>query len=384
MEMKEKISRNILLLGLVSFLADVSSEMIMPLLPLFIASLGGAGIAIGLIGGIGDSIASILKVVSGHWSDRLGKRKVFVSLGYGLSAGAKILFPLATAWGHLLFLKPLERVGKGLRTAPRDAIIADYTTERDRGKGFGLHRAMDTSGAVIGSGLAFMLFWFLGLGFREIFAIAAGMAFIALVPLHFVKEKRARKSETSLKIGIGELQPDLKRFIIVATIFSLGNFSYMFFILKTQSIFAGRMALAMPILLYTLYNIVYALLSVPSGILSDRIGRKNVILIGYLAFAATCLGFALFNSLTMFVLLFVLYGVSSALIDGTQRALVSDLSPGKLRGTSLGTFHAMTGIAVLPANIIAGLLWEWTTPETMFVFGGLMAIAAALLLKRRV
>ena len=382
--MKEKISRNILLLGLVSFLADVSSEMIMPLLPLFIASLGGAGIAIGLIGGIGDSIASILKVVSGHWSDRLGKRKVFVSLGYGLSAGAKILFPLATAWGHLLFLKPLERVGKGLRTAPRDAIIADYTTERDRGKGFGLHRAMDTSGAVIGSGLAFMLFWFLGLGFREIFAIAAGMAFIALVPLHFVKEKRARKSETSLMIGIGELQPDLKRFIIVATIFSLGNFSYMFFILKTQSIFAGRMALAMPILLYTLYNIVYALLSVPSGILSDRIGRKNVILIGYLAFAATCLGFALFNSLAVFVLLFVLYGVSSALIDGTQRALVSDLSPGKLRGTSLGTFHAMTGIAVLPANIIAGLLWEWTTPETMFVFGGLMAIAAALLLKRRV
>lgn len=380
--MREKISRNILLLGMVSFLADVSSEMIMPLLPLFITSLGGAGLAIGLIGGIGDSIASILKVISGHWSDRLGKRKIFVSIGYASSALAKLFFPLATSWQHMLVLRPLERVGKGLRTAPRDAIIADYTTERDRGKGFGIHKAMDTAGAVTGSGLAFMLFWFLGLGFREIFSIAAGIAFLALIPLYFVKEKKTKKKRFTLKIGISLLKGRLKQFILFATVFSLGNFTYMFFILQSKGAFSGRMSLAAPILLYVLYNIVYASLSAPAGALSDRIGRKKVILLGYSCFALTCLGFAILNGPKAFALLFVLYGISKALTEAAQKALVSDLSMRDIRGTALGTFHSMTGIAILAGNLIAGALWQYINPATTFVYGAIMAIAAAGLFLR--
>jgi len=237
------VSANVLLLGVVSFLNDLSSEMIIPILPMFITALGGAGLIVGLIGGLQDSISSILKVLSGYWSDRLGRRKIFVSSGYLTSAGFKLLLSFSTIWQHILIFTSFERVGKGLRTAPRDAIIADSMPEA-RGKGFGIHRALDTSGAIAGSVIVLLLllfFWFdleqiaYQIGFyKSIIFIAAIIAFFSLVPLHFVKEGKREPQEIRLQVSLKKLPKPLKLFIAVGTLFALANFTYMFFILKAM------------------------------------------------------------------------------------------------------------------------------------------------------
>lgn len=376
------MSVNIILLGIVSFITDTSSDMMWPILPMFITSIGGTGLAVGLIGGLGESVASILKVFSGYWSDKLGRRKPFVAFGYTISSVSKLFFPFISAWQHLILLKPLERFGKGIRTAPRDSIIADSAAKSVRGKGFGIHRAMDTSGAILGSFLAFILFWFLRLEFRTIFLIAAGTSFLALLPLTFVNEVKTKPKQVSLKIGLKGLKKPLKLFIAVATIFALGNFSYMFFILKAQKAFQPlfpEMADALPILLYVLFNVSYALLSIPLGVLSDKIGRRRVLAIGYFLFGLTCLGFIFSHSLPYFVVLFLLYGLFYAFVDGVQRAFASDLASEKLRGTALGVFHTSIGLAALPANLIAGFLWD-ICPETTFVYGALAGFIASGLL----
>ena len=288
---------NVVLLGLTSLLTDFGSEMIMPILPLFIVSLGGAGMAVGLIAGLGDSLSSILKVFSGYWSDRMGKRKPLVVLGYASSATAKLFFPLSTHWLHLVFLRPLERVGKGVRTAPRDALIAESIRMEAMGRGFGFHRAMDTAGAVLGSLSAFLLVWLLGLNLRTILLIAALISFTALIPLTWVREVEAplRPKTPSLTISLKGVPVKLKLFIASATIFALAQFSYMFFILKVSSFLesVGAEYVATPILFYVLSNLVYAVFAFPSGMLADRFGRLRMVILGYLLFSATCLGFAL-------------------------------------------------------------------------------------------
>ena len=378
------ISINILLLGIVSFLNDLSSEMIMPILPMFITALGGTGMAIGLIGGIRDSLSSLLKVFCGYWSDKTGKRKVFVFSGYLTSSVFKLLLSFSQVWPQVLVFSGLERVGKGLRTAPRDAIIADSMPKK-RGKGFGVHRALDTSGAILGSVVVFLLFWFLGLGFKTIILIAALLAFLSLIPLHFVKERKKAPQQINLKIGLGTLPGSLKLFIAVSSLFSMANFSYMFFILRAKEYFTGKLSVGVPILLYVLFNIFYAAFAIPFGTLSDRIGRRRVIVLGYLLFSLTSLGFALFKSLPAFVVLFALYGLAYAIVDGNQRAYVADLSSERLRGTALGTFHTATGLAALPASLLAGLLWQRVSPEATFVYGsavGIVSVALFLLFSR--
>lgn len=378
------ISANILLLGVVSFITDVSSDMIWPVLPLFIkSSLAGpavAGLAVGLIGGLGDSISSILKVFAGYWSDKLGRRKPLVASGYATSSAAKLFFPAATHWLHLLFLRPLERVGKGLRTAPRDAIIADSVRKGVRGKGFGIHRALDTSGAIVGSVLAFVLFLSLGLSFRSIFLVAAVIGFLALVPLIWVREVRRGPKRTTLKISLGKLRGPLRIFIAIATMFALGNFTHMLFILKASDVLGVETAgIALTILLYVFYNISYAGLSIPCGALSDRLGRRRVLGLGYSVFGVTCLGFIFTNSLASLIFLFLLYGMFYALVEGVQRAYASDLASRGLRGTALGTFHTSIGLATLPASAIAGILWT-VDPNLTFIYGATIAFLASALL----
>ncbi len=375
------ISANILLLGVVSFLNDLSSEMIIPILPMFITSLGGAGLIVGLIGGLQDSIASILKVLSGYWSDRVGRRRIFVFSGYLTSAIFKLLLSFSRIWQHILLFVSFERVGKGLRTAPRDAIIADSMPEA-RGKGFGIHRALDTLGAILGGLMALVLYWFLEFGFTSIIFIAAIIAFISLSPLYFVKEVKREPQKINLQISLKKLPKPLVLFIMVATVFALANFTYMFFILKAAAAFMPLMpvkeSIALAIFLYVLFNIFYALFAIPFGTLSDRIGKRRVLISGYLLFSVTCLGFAFFDSLLAFLVLFPLYGVVYAMVDGNQRAFVSDLSTEDLRATALGTFHTMIGIMALPASLIAGFLWT-ITPTLTFFFGSSVSIISVIL-----
>ncbi|HUT31249.1 MAG TPA: MFS transporter [Sedimentisphaerales bacterium] len=373
------ISANVIFLGIVSFLNDLSSEMIMPILPMFITSLGGTGLVVGLLGGLRDSVSSILQVLCGYWSDRTGRRKVFVWSGYLTSAIFKLTLSISRAYPAAVVSASLERVGKGLRTAPRDAIIAE-SMPGERGKGFGIHRALDSSGAILGSIIAFLLLWLLNLEYRHIILIAAIIGFASLIIVRFVKDTGAQRQNITLKIGLASLPKPLRLFIVISAVFALGNFSYMFFIMRAQQVFAGEASVAIPILLYVLFNIFYAFFAIPLGALSDRIGRQGVLILGYGLFALTCFGFAVFSSLAALVVLFALYGVAYAAIDGSQRAFVSDLSAPSLKATALGTFHTTIGISALASGLAAGLLWQKVGPHATFIYGGVAASLSALLL----
>lgn len=375
-----KRNKNILLLGFVSLLNDISSEIIQPILPLFIISLGGGSLAVGLVGGISDGLPSIIQVFSGYWSDRLGKRKPIVVGGYALSAAAKLLLPLSAAWQHVFVLRAVDRTGKGIREAPRDAIISESASKASRGRGFGLHRAMDTAGAVIGSLMAYAL-WKGGLDFRMIFVIAGVLAVAALIPFIYVREGFALPESLSA-LSVSDLSPELRKFVGIASIFAIGNFSYMFFILRAQEFFTGMAAVGDPLLLYAFFNVVYAVFSLPVGIWSDRIGRKNVLSLGFALFAVTAAGFAYVSSAAGLAVLFALYGLVNALIDASQRAFVSDLSKATLRSTSLGAYYSAIGVASIFSGLIAGWIWTEISPAATFLFGAAASGLATLLLWR--
>ncbi|MEK7578503.1 MAG: MFS transporter, partial [Patescibacteria group bacterium] len=313
------------------------------------------------------------------------KYKKFVYFGYGFSAVSKFLFPLASTWSHILILRPIERIGKGLRDAPRDAIISESNggTAEKRGFGFGVQRAMDSVGAIIGSIVAYILFVNLGVSFRYIFLIAAIIALTALIPIFFVKEPRSltERKINHKKFSFKNLSPQLKRFILTATVFNFANFNFMFFILKAGEVFKDIGGIGLPILLYIFFSVFDASLSAPAGRLSDKIGRQPVLTIGYLLFAVTSFGFIFADSLFALMGLFALYGAFRAFIDASQRAFVSDLSPIEDRAVSLGIFEMSIGLALIPAGLIAGFLWN-IDPAYTFVYGSglsLIALAAFLL-----
>jgi MFS family permease len=379
-----KTRKNILLLGFVSLLNDISSEIIQPILPIFITAIGGGSLAVGLIGGVSDGLPSLLKIIAGCWSDRLGRRKPLVVAGYALSAIGKLFLPLAAAWQQVFLLKTIERSGKGVRSAPRDAMISESADAVNRGRGFGLHRAMDSSGAVAGSLLAYVL-WQGGLSYSSIFIVAGILSLVALVPFCWVKESFQAPS-CEVRLSLSGLSPELIRFLLVACLFALGNFSYMFFILRAQGLFSGAEAVAAPLLLYVLFNLVYALLAMPIGIWSDQVGRKRVLAMGYGLFAATAAGFAFVSSLRGMIVLFALYGLVYALVDGSERAYVSDQSPAGLRGSSLGLYYGAVGAAAIISSIVAGALWARWGAQATFLFGaGSAGLAAVMLMgmKRR-
>ena len=368
------ITRNILILGFVSLFTDLSSQMVFPLIPLFLTTALGAGAyAVGVVEGAAETTASLLKVVSGYWSDKIRKRKPFVLFGYSLSSLTKPLFAFANVWLFVLFIRVIERIGKGLRTAPRDAIVAESADERVRGKAYGFHRAMDGIGSVMGAVLAFLLLPVAG--YRNIFLFAFIPAVIAVSIILLVREKKSdikkEKRTPSLRVSFRELPRNLKLFIAVSAIFAMGHFGYAFLLLRAKNI---GLTDQKTILLYVLFYIVYVLCSIPSGILSDRIGRKPVLMTGYLLFAITAIGLIFSSDIYSVVFLFAIYGIFYAMIDGTQRAFVVDLAPSHLRATALGTFHTAIGTVALPGGFIAGMLWDKISPEATFMYGCILAM----------
>lgn len=348
--------------------------MVFPLIPLFLTTVLGAGAyAVGIVEGAAETTASLLKVVSGYWSDKIQKRKPFVLFGYSLSAITKPLFALANIWSFVLFIRVLERIGKGLRTAPRDAIIAESCDENVRGKAYGFHRAMDGIGSVLGAILAFLLLPVLG--YRNIFLFAFIPSIIAVLIILFIKEKNTHKKkearEASFKLSLRELPANLRLFILVSSIFALGHFGYAFLLLRAKDI---GLADSTAILLYVLFYIVYTICIIPFGILSDKIGRKTILIIGYLMFAITSIGLIFISNSYSLLLFFLIYGIFYAMIDGSQRAFVVDLAPKHLKATALGTFHTSIGLVALPGGMIAGLLWDTIGPEATFVYGFALSI----------
>ncbi len=370
---------NVLALGFVSLLTDISSEMVFCLLPFFMTSVLGIEMSlVGLIEGAAEATASVLKVFSGWFSDRLKERKPLAVLGYSLSTMLKPMFAFATSSLQVLFIRILERVGKGIRTSPRDALIADSIQAEVRGKAYGLHRSMDTLGAVIGPLIAFLLFPLFG--YKTIFLLSVIPAAVAVALLVTLVKERApvgNASKTSpLWSEVRSLSREFKTFVIIATIFTLSRFSYAFFLLRATNL--GLTAAHAP-LLYVLFNVVYAAFAFPAGALADKIGKGKVISLGYVVFSATCVGLILASSPLHAVILFIGYGLSYAVTDAVQRAIVPDLVKPELRGTAFGVLHTSLGLAALPASVIAGALWQYFGPAIPFAFGATLSLISATL-----
>jgi len=374
------IKKNILFLGLVSFLTDVSSDMVYPLLPVFLTEvLHSSKVFVGLIEGVAESTASLLKIFSGWFSDKIGKRKPIVILGYSLSSISKPLLALVTSGWQILFLRLGDRVGKGVRTSPRDALIAESSAENRRGASFGLHRAMDSAGAIIGPLLAFLLLPLLNENYRHLFLLASIPAFFSVLVLFlWVKEAKSRKKEGDIlerKKGFS-FDNKFKLFILVVAIFTLGNSSDAFLFLRAKSL--GVNLVFIP-LLWGFFNLVYTLSSIPAGILSDRIGRRKIILIGFSVYGLAYLGFAFAKNSLHIWALFALYGIYYGLSDGALRAFVADLVREEdKRGTAYGFYHGAVGLCALPASLILGFLWQSFGATVAFSFGAVLAILAGM------
>jgi len=394
--MQQRLPRNVWALSITSFLTDISSEMLFNLLPLFLANVLGVGMAVvGLIEGVAETTASLLKVYSGALSDRLGKRKTLTVLGYGLSTLAKPFLYFANTWGWVLGVRFSDRVGKGIRAAPRDALLAGSIPPDRRGLAFGLHRAADTAGAFTGLGIAALIIWTTQAGSsqltRQTFQIVVLASIIpaalgVLVLALGAREIASPTGETAApRLTLSGLDRRFRAFLVVMVLFTLGNSADAFIILRAQE--RGLSVLQVLGMLLT-FNAVYTLLSIPAGSLSDRVGRRRVLLAGWLLYGLVYLGFAAARSGAQIWLLYGVYGVYYAFTEGTARALVADLVPQAQRGTAYGLFHAGVGLAALPASLVAGVLWQglggWAGfgPAAPFFFGAALALLAGGLLWR--
>ena len=381
------LSANVLLLGAVSFLNDSASEMIYPLLPVFLTTVLGAGPAVlGIVEGIAESTASFLKLASGFISDRVHRRKNWVVGGYLLSNAARPLIGLASSWPGVLVLRFIDRIGKGLRTSPRDALIAESTPSDYRGKAFGFHRAADHAGAVAGPLLAALLLDVFIMNIKTVFLLSVIPGVITIgVLLAGVRETptQARPSVRPEPLRIRqawrEMPGTLRRFVLILFLFTLGNSTDAFLLLKAQQL--GVTVGLLPVL-WVVLHIVKMTSSVPGGIASDRWGRKRVIVAGWIVYALTYAGFMIADSVWEAWALFAVYGLYFGLTEGVEKALIADFSPSHLRGSAFGLYNLMIGIGALPASLLFGWVWQSFGSAAAFGMGAAFALTASLWLWR--
>ena len=383
MEKEKKIfgfGKNVTVAGLVSFFMDISSEMIYPLVPLFLANVLGVNKSvIGLIEGIAESTSSLLKVFSGWFSDRIGNRKWLMAVGYGISILSRPFVALAISWQQVLGSRFIDRFGKGVRTAPRDAIIAESADKAYLGRAFGFHRSMDTMGAVIGPALAFFLLGLFSNDYRKVFWLSMIPGVIAvLLIIFFITEKKKSVAAHSdrPKLTLRHFDWRFKFFVIIASLFAVGNSSDVFLILRAQQV--GVSTLMIP-MVYLLFNLVYSLSSIPAGMAADKFGKKRVILLGFVLFAFLYYGFGVASGTKAIWILFGLYGLFMGLTEGIQKAFLATIIPQDFKATAFGVYNTVVGLAMFPASLIGGWLWDHVSPSATFYFGTITASASAIL-----
>jgi MFS family permease len=404
------LDRNVFFAGVSSFFMDVSSEMVYSLVPIFLSSVLGVNKSlIGLIEGIAETTASMLKMFAGWLSDKLGRRKPLMVFGYGISTLSRPLLALSGGWGMVLGSRFVDRFGKGVRTAPRDAIVADSCDPRELGRSFGYHRAMDQFGAVIGPAIAFLVLSLRPGGYRTVFwtSMIPGVLCVIVI-VFFIHDRRKRAAAAapaagagadaaptrvtgaagaaaatgggrrpSLRERAGRLRGPLLAYLVVTAVFSLGNSSDAFLILRARDL---QVAAVMIPVLYVTFNFIYSALSVPAGLLADRIGRRKVALMGFAVFAIAYAWMAMAHSQAAAWGVFAVYGIYMGISDGNGRALLAEFSSGARRGTAFGAYHMVVGLAALPASVIAGVLYDRVSPSAPFWVGAGGAVLAGVLM----
>jgi MFS family permease len=376
---KQKLKPQVVLLGFVSLLNDSASEMIYPLLPVFLTvTLGATPFDVGLIEGVADAIASILKYYAGSWSDRLTRRRPLISTGYALAAGSRALIAAAVAWPWVLAARLIDRTGKGIRSAPRDALISDVTPVEQRGKAYGFHRALDHTGAIVGPLMAMLFLQGFHLQMRTVFYIAVIPGFIAVVLLTAVLKEEPREPRTTSSTTTTSPTPLPGRFwaaLGAIALFSLANSSDVFLLLQAN---AGGVPTAMLPLLWAAHHVIKALFSTRAGSLSDRMDRRTLLVVGWLSYAVIYFAFPIAHSMTSFFVLFILYAIPFTLTEGAERAWISTMVPAEARGRSFGLYYLATGIFVLLGTLLFGAIYEHVSHTAAFATGASIAVIAAL------
>jgi MFS family permease len=392
MEKKKKyfgLSKNTFIFGFVSLLNDFSSEITVRTLPLFLSNVLGVKTSIiGLIEGIADTTATLLKIFSGYISDKIGKRKKLVTIGFSLSALSKPLLYFANSWAWVLVIRFMDRVGKGIRTSPKDALIAESSTKGDRGKSFGFNRAADPIGAVLGLIVAASLLYFTSKGVGSLTTdLYHKLVLISIIPalgsvlliVFFVKDikKSEDKNVVMPKFSIKEFDKPFRYFLIILLIFTLGNSSDAFLILRAQNL--GMSVLNIFIML-ALFNLVTSIFSLISGRLSDKIGRSKLIISGWVIYALIYLGFAFAKNTSHVFILYILYGIYYGCTEGVAKAFIADIVPSNKRGTAYGLYNGVIGLMALPASFIAGIMWQYINISSPFILGSVLAIIAIIMM----